>query len=761
MTIKKSIFTSPFLYSKDEHEDLFKIDKNFKNKNKKTIKLKKSSNLLDDFQSGNTNLDDIFSFPSRPSSSSLTNNNESDLALSLNSSRSIISSTSFASPSSPPPNIFNRNDFSFQDYLNDFNLEHNITGCTPDLDFTNITKTTIVCSTDDENSDVDDYDSDDDDDDSCDSSCDHHNNNQTKKLNKKIKLDSSYRNINNNNKNDFLCESTFQDINSSNEKLTNTKDTNLVGDLLYDLSLDELDFQIRSNNKEESLDNKENQNDLISIEFNKNLKNIINNDDQVDEEEGEEEEESFDEFLQVENSFNDFEFENMIDANERQTKTNKNKQSQLKQNQIGNQAPFIYQDPEHEQGKLRQEINNGNNDSNSRIRLTDNMSDIFNDKLNHFDHNTEDYKQKQMFFKDSHDKSSNSSNSENYYYEDEQYESGTSDECVLNTGRYIGNEDDEEEEEEEEEELRLINNDNILLDLSSGSNSSGNVSSSGSFITRHTINFSNKPIKKSPGRVCSPSSSRKKIPTKSVIRVRKNLLNLIVDSSDGNLDDATKYATEINSQNCEGIPIPEKTTELVTIPTAGPQIGGIKKAAIVKAILAKSGNKHKHKKLHHHTHTHTHNNHNHGNGHENNVKGFYTLDEKANFIKETNEFFSNKLKDSKNIINITNNSSNINVNNSLKNLKEKINNTIIEFENQENSISDNQNHNGNNQLSPNKSPLVSPRSKQRHHSHQYNHQLQLKQQREQQLQLQQQREQQLQQRQRRIKSVKWANELEW
>ncbi|GME79505.1 unnamed protein product [[Candida] boidinii] len=206
--------------------------------------------------------------------------------------------------------------------------------------------TTIVCSTDDENED-----SEKDDDDSCDSSCEYHNNNQTQKLNKKIKLDSSYRH----NKNDFLCESTFQDINSSNEKL-NTKDTNLVGDLLYDLSLDELDFQIRSSNKggEESLDNKENENDLISHEFNKNLKNVINtgNDDEVDEDV----EESFDEFLQVENSFNDFEFESMIDANERQNQSNKNKKPQLKQNlkQNQKQAPFIYQDPEHEQANFFQ-----------------------------------------------------------------------------------------------------------------------------------------------------------------------------------------------------------------------------------------------------------------------------------------------------------------------------------------------------------------------------------------------------------------------
>lgn len=93
---------------------------------------------------------------------------------------------------------------------------------------------------------------------------------------------------------------------------------------------------------------------------------------------------------------------------------------------------------------------------------------------------------------------------------------------------------------------------------------------------------------KSPGRICSPSHRVRENPLKSNIRVRKNLLNLIVESSDGSLDDATKYATEINSQNSSGIPLPEKTTELVTIPTTGPSVGGVRKAAIVRAMLAKA-----------------------------------------------------------------------------------------------------------------------------------------------------------------------------
>ncbi|GME75060.1 unnamed protein product [Ambrosiozyma monospora] len=96
--------------------------------------------------------------------------------------------------------------------------------------------------------------------------------------------------------------------------------------------------------------------------------------------------------------------------------------------------------------------------------------------------------------------------------------------------------------------------------------------------------------KKSPRRICSPSTSKGRIPTKSNIRIRKNLLNLIVESSDGSLEDATRYATEINSQNCEGIPIPEKITELVTIPTTGQAPDGIKKAAIVRAMIARTAN---------------------------------------------------------------------------------------------------------------------------------------------------------------------------
>jgi hypothetical protein len=70
--------------------------------------------------------------------------------------------------------------------------------------------------------------------------------------------------------------------------------------------------------------------------------------------------------------------------------------------------------------------------------------------------------------------------------------------------------------------------------------------------------------------------------------IPKTLLNMIVESSDGSLEDATKYATEINAQNSQGIPIPEKTTEIVNIPTTGPTINGVKKSAIIRGVRAKA-----------------------------------------------------------------------------------------------------------------------------------------------------------------------------
>ncbi|GMM28694.1 hypothetical protein DAMA08_014100 [Martiniozyma asiatica (nom. inval.)] len=92
---------------------------------------------------------------------------------------------------------------------------------------------------------------------------------------------------------------------------------------------------------------------------------------------------------------------------------------------------------------------------------------------------------------------------------------------------------------------------------------------------------------------CSPHHRRVSTPTKSTLKpIPKNLLNLIVESSDGCIEDAVRFATEINAMNSQGIPLPEKTTELVNIPTNGPpsQDGTIK-SAIIRGIRARSGNK--------------------------------------------------------------------------------------------------------------------------------------------------------------------------
>lgn len=98
-------------------------------------------------------------------------------------------------------------------------------------------------------------------------------------------------------------------------------------------------------------------------------------------------------------------------------------------------------------------------------------------------------------------------------------------------------------------------------------------------------------------RKCSPHHHLFTENLRSALKpIPKALLNLIVESSDGSLEDATRYATEINAQNSEGIPIPEKTTELVNIPTTAPSINGIRKSAIVRGVRARTGNKKKMKR---------------------------------------------------------------------------------------------------------------------------------------------------------------------
>lgn len=75
---------------------------------------------------------------------------------------------------------------------------------------------------------------------------------------------------------------------------------------------------------------------------------------------------------------------------------------------------------------------------------------------------------------------------------------------------------------------------------------------------------------------------------KPVLRIKsKNSLNLIVDSSTGQLHDATQYATEINANNGEGIPLPKTMNEQVTIPINGPRRSKIPKTAIVRGFMHK------------------------------------------------------------------------------------------------------------------------------------------------------------------------------
>ncbi|ODQ77509.1 hypothetical protein BABINDRAFT_163516 [Babjeviella inositovora NRRL Y-12698] len=61
-----------------------------------------------------------------------------------------------------------------------------------------------------------------------------------------------------------------------------------------------------------------------------------------------------------------------------------------------------------------------------------------------------------------------------------------------------------------------------------------------------------------------------------------NRLNMLVYASNGDLDDATKYATELNATNARDIPLPDNTDEVVTIPVANSKQSA--KAAIVRAV---------------------------------------------------------------------------------------------------------------------------------------------------------------------------------
>lgn len=99
------------------------------------------------------------------------------------------------------------------------------------------------------------------------------------------------------------------------------------------------------------------------------------------------------------------------------------------------------------------------------------------------------------------------------------------------------------------------------------------------------------PLQHSKISICSPHHRTLRSPAKSNFKpILKNLLNMIVQSSDGDIDEAVKFATEINSINIADIPIPQKTTELVHIPTNGPpDSSGNKRSALITGVRPKVG----------------------------------------------------------------------------------------------------------------------------------------------------------------------------
>lgn len=89
---------------------------------------------------------------------------------------------------------------------------------------------------------------------------------------------------------------------------------------------------------------------------------------------------------------------------------------------------------------------------------------------------------------------------------------------------------------------------------------------------------------------CTP----KKLTTSIKSSIKNNLstLNFIVNSSSGELHDATKYATEINAANSEGILIPNNPNELVSIPVLGTRLASkSNKLAFVRAYEYSHNNK--------------------------------------------------------------------------------------------------------------------------------------------------------------------------
>lgn len=77
----------------------------------------------------------------------------------------------------------------------------------------------------------------------------------------------------------------------------------------------------------------------------------------------------------------------------------------------------------------------------------------------------------------------------------------------------------------------------------------------------------NKPqdkLLRSPNRICAPKRTMEA--GRSCLKNQKELI-YIVELLTGLVNDATQFATELNSSNCEGFPLPENVSEVVQIPT--------------------------------------------------------------------------------------------------------------------------------------------------------------------------------------------------
>ncbi|ODV84236.1 hypothetical protein CANARDRAFT_29389 [[Candida] arabinofermentans NRRL YB-2248] len=428
--LKKSVFESPFLSTRSPSSrslsaNLFENDNLLSNKNVTgNVSSKRSFSLLDDFESGNTDLDDIFDTPrdlKKPNS--LDHNVDSDFLASCLPS------------------------LEFGRYLMKVGLDDGLFETTPDLDFSNVTKTTIEADVEDDQD--------------TDEISDH------EKFSEEIKLGEE-----------------------SKEQLDG---------LIGNLSLDELDMQVRSNHYNPMEDHHDNDHRIDDLDFGNELKKFLDSSPDKGRM-------ILDEIFDHNENFDNLEFDNLDESS---TNTDESET-----------APF---NPSEQSLSSKQEIKSDThfNSSSSFANFSSkNYRFALGDDLSR----TQIYTDPTPF-----------------------------------TAEQIYN--------------------NYIRES-------------------YMVSHSSKQLR-SPMRICSPSTTKHSEPEKPTLKSRKNLLNLIVESSDGNLDDATKYATEINAINSTGIPIPEKTTELVTIPTSGPDIGGVKKSAIVKAILARnnplSSDLHRHK----------------------------------------------------------------------------------------------------------------------------------------------------------------------